>query len=184
MSAYRQSDFSSLMSYQLLVIALLGACHREPRKSQPASVMQRLGETTITVRYNRPSARGRVLFGGIVPYGAVWDPGADEATTFATDHTIEFDGRLLRGGTYSVWVIPRPDTWTVILSNKSNTFHIPYPAGHDALRVDVVPLSGPFEETLAFDFPVADSDRAVMSMHWGTTVIVIPIAVRPSASGS
>ena len=138
--------------------------------------MQRLGETTITIRYNRPSARGRVLFGGIVPYGAEWDPGADEATTFATDHPIMFDGHLLSAGTYSVWAIPRADTWTIILSSKSHVFHIPYPTGHDALRVNVAPSVAPFEETLAFEFPVADIDHAVMTLHWGATLIQIPIA--------
>jgi hypothetical protein len=182
MSEYGQIYNGSAMSYRRLcaVIALSAvttvACHREPRKSQPASIMQRLGATTITVRYNRPSARGRVLFGGIVPYGAEWDPGADEATTFATDHTIMFDGHVLDAGTYSVWAIPRPDAWTLILSRKSHVFHIPYPAGHDALRVNIAPTTGAFEETLAFEFPTADSDHAMMALHWGTTIIQVPIA--------
>ena len=79
---------------------LLGAScgdlfRRQPRKSQPALVEQRMGRTEITVRYNRPVARGRTLFGGIVKYGEVWDRGADEATT------IQVSGDVLFGATRS-----------------------------------------------------------------------------------
>ncbi len=90
-----------------------------------------------------------------------------------------FDGHLLDAGTYSVWAIPRPDAWTLILSRKSHVFHIPYPAGHDALRVNIAPTTGAFEETLAFEFPMADSDHAMMALHWGTTIIQVPIATVP-----
>jgi hypothetical protein len=172
MSKYRQ-DRSAMSLFAVVLVAI--ACHREPRKSQPAYVVQYVGSTTIAIRYNRPSARGRALFGGIVPYGAVWCPGADEATTFATSQRITFAGQPLEAGTYSVWAIPAQDTWTLILSRKAHVFHIPYPAGHDALRVTVAPVTGGFEETLAFEFPVAESDHAILALHWGTTVISVPI---------
>jgi hypothetical protein len=178
----RRCQNRSAMS--LCAVALVAiACHREPRKSQPAYVEQHLGSPTIAIRYNRPSARGRVLFGGIVPYGAVWCPGADEATTFATSRQITFAGQRLAPGTYSVWAIPAQDKWTLILSRKAHVFHIPYPAGHDALRVTIAPTTGPFDETLAFEFPVAESDHAILALRWGTTVIPIPIATwQPSSS--
>jgi hypothetical protein len=164
----------SRMSFLAVVLVAI-ACHREPRKSQPAYVVQHVGSTTIAIRYNRPSARGRALFGGIVPDGAVWCTGADEATTFATSQRITFAGQPLEAGTYSVWAIPAQDKWTLILSRKAHVFHIPYPAGHDALRVTVAPMTGGFEETLAFEFPVAESDHAILALHWGTTVISVPI---------
>jgi hypothetical protein len=171
-----RANYSVMSFFMLGAVALVAsACHREPRKSQPAYVVQNLGSTTIAIRYNRPSARGRVLFGGIVPYGAEWCPGADEATTFATSRRITFAGQSLAAGTYSVWAIPGADNWTVILSRKARVFHIPYPAGHDALRVTIAPTTGPFEETLAFELPVAESDHAILALHWGTTVISIPI---------
>ena len=170
----------SVMRFSLVALVLFGS-QSEPRKSQPAYVEQHLGPTTLAIRYNRPSARGRVLFGGIVRYGAVWCPGADEATTFETNKRITFAGQPLDAGTYSVWAIPDSTKWTLILSRKAHTFHIPYPEGQDALRVDVVPETGAFEETLAFEFPVAESDHAILALHWGTTVISIPIATSGSS---
>ncbi|HET7463254.1 MAG TPA: DUF2911 domain-containing protein, partial [Longimicrobium sp.] len=68
----------------LALVLALASCGRVPsgasRKSQPALLVQRMGAGRVTVRYNRPAARGRVLFGGIVPWDSVWCPGADEAT--------------------------------------------------------------------------------------------------------
>src|SRR4051794_19374920 len=64
-------------------------------KSQAAVVGQRIANTDITITYSRPVARGRTLFGGIVPYGEVWDPGADQATALATTRDIKIDGHRL-----------------------------------------------------------------------------------------
>lgn len=151
---------------------------RQTRMSQPASVMQMLGATRLEIRYNRPSARGRTLFGGIVPYGQVWDPGADEATTFETSRPILFGGHPLPSGSYSVWAIPEAAEWTVILSNASHVYHIPYPEGRDALRIRVRPVVGPYVETLAYYFPDVNATHAILVLHWGTTMIDVPIATR------
>ena len=167
-----------LLALVLLVApAVLGA--QAARQSQPATVTQMLGGTKVTIAYNRPSARGRQLFGGIVAWGRVWDPGADEATTIAFSGDVLVAGQPLAAGTYSLWAIPQPDEWTVIFSRAAPVFHVPYPGeSHDALRVKLKPERGPFVETLAFYFPVAIADRALLQLHWGETIVPIPIAVK------
>jgi hypothetical protein len=167
-----------LMLAPLLAASCGDLFRREPRKSQPALVEQWMGRTELTVRYNRPVARGRMLIGGIVKYGEVWDPGADEATTLETSRDILFGGMPLAAGRYSVWAIPRPDRWTLILSTAANVPHVPYPEGKDALRLDVSPESAPHMESLGFYFPAADSASAVLALHWGETRITVPIAAR------
>ncbi|OLC08902.1 MAG: hypothetical protein AUH42_00335 [Gemmatimonadetes bacterium 13_1_40CM_70_11] len=152
------------------------------RKSQHATVSQTIATTTVTVVYNRPSARGRRLFGGIVAYGRAWDPGADQATTIAFSTNVLVAGRPLAAGKYSLWAIPQPREWTVIFSKAADTFHVPYPEGHDALRIAVKPEAGPYMETLAFYFPMVDADSAVLRLHWGETVIPIPIVAPASLS--
>ena len=69
------------------------------RASQHGSVSQRIANTTVTIEYNRPVARGRELFGALVPYGRIWHPGADEASniTFSTD--VQVNGQPLAAGT-------------------------------------------------------------------------------------
>ncbi len=163
-------------------VMVTAGCTRSPRssarKSEPALVMQMMGDARITVRYNRPVARGRVLFGGIVPYGQTWDPGADEATTITVDRPVTFGGAPLAAGSYSVWAIPQPGEWTLILSTKANVYHTPYPERHDALRVHVAPHTAPHMEALAFYFPEADAAHALLALHWGETRIDVPIVPR------
>ena len=81
----------------------------QARKSQHATVMQAFGATEVTIVYNRPGARGRKLFGDLVPWGKVWCPGADEATTIAITKDVLVAGQRLAAGKYSIWAIPGPD---------------------------------------------------------------------------
>ncbi|HEX4599946.1 MAG TPA: DUF2911 domain-containing protein [Gemmatimonadales bacterium] len=147
--------------------------------SQPATVTQRVGNAAVTIVYNRPSARGRKLFGGVVAWGRVWCPGADSATTIAFSSNVRVAGQPLAAGKYSVWAIPQPDEWTLIFSKAADVFHVPYPgAAHDALRITVKPKAGPFFETLAFYFPSVESDQTLLALQWGETMVPIPITLR------
>ena len=145
------------------------------RISQPASVTQQVGATSIAIRFNRPTARGRALFGALVPYGSVWHPGADEASTITISRNITFGGRPVPAGTYSIWTIPTPAEWTVILSAAANVFHQPYPEGRDVLRIQVPSRRGAHMESMAFYFPFADRTTTALVLHWGETLIEIPI---------
>lgn len=147
------------------------------RGSQPAEVAQRMGATEIRVVYNRPSARGRELFGALLPYDSVWNPGADEATRIELSDDVTVNGEPLAAGKYSIWAIPRPDRWTLIFSDAHDVFHTPYPEGRDALRLEVSPRRAPHKESLSFYFPMALRDSADLHFHWGETEI--PLRIRP-----
>ena len=67
----------------------------EVKPSQSGSVSQTVANTEITVTYDRPVARGRELFGGIVPYGEIWNPGANDATAIALSRAITINGSRL-----------------------------------------------------------------------------------------
>ena len=43
--------------------------------SQSGSVSQTIATTRITITYDRPVARGRELFGGILAFGEIMEPG-------------------------------------------------------------------------------------------------------------
>src|SRR5918994_1693613 len=76
-------------------------------KSQAAAVSQRIANAEITVTYSRPVARGRELFGALVPYDQVWNPGADQATAIAFTRDVQINEQPLAADKYSVWTIPR-----------------------------------------------------------------------------
>jgi hypothetical protein len=147
-------------------------------KSQAAAVSQRVANTEITITYSRPVARGRTLFGGIVPYDTAWNPGADQATAVAFTRDVTVNGQPLGARKYSIWAIPRRDTWTVIFSKAANVYHTPYPGdAQDALRLQVQPEKGPHMEVLTFDFPTVEGKDAVLRLHWGEVVVPLSIHV-------
>jgi hypothetical protein len=148
---------------------------QKPKPSQHATVTQSVADTTITVDYNRPVARGRDLFGALVPYGRVWCPGADNCTTLAVSTDVKLEGQPLAAGTYSLWAIPGAEQWTMIVNRANPIFHTRYPADQDVFRVQVKPRQGSHMETLAFYFPVVDGRHAELALHWGT--VVVPLAI-------
>jgi len=148
-----------------------------PKPSQHGSVTQQVGGTTITIEYNRPVARGRTLFGSLVPYGRVWCPGADYCTTIQLSADVKINGQTLAAGTYSLWAEPQADRWTMIFNRAQPVFHTRYPSDQDVLRVQVKPREGPHMETLAFYFPIVDGNHAELVLHWGTVVVPMGIDV-------
>jgi hypothetical protein len=106
--------------------------------SQRGSVQQDVALTSISVTYGRPVARGRALFGALVPWDSVWHPGADSATLVSVNHDVLVEGRALKAGEYSLWLVPREHgPWTLIFNRAAHVFHKPYPGeASDVLRVD------------------------------------------------
>jgi len=147
-------------------------------KSQTAAVSQRVANTDIAITYSRPVARGRALFGALVPYNEVWNPGADQATAIALSRDVEINAARLTAGKYSLWAIPRPDTWTMIFSRAADVYHTPYPGeAEDALRLDVRPEQGPHMEALTFYFPTVEGKDTTLRLHWGETMVSLSIRV-------
>jgi Protein of unknown function (DUF2911) len=144
-------------------------------KSQRAIVSQMVGATRIEIIYHRPVARGRELFGALVPFDRVWSPSADTAAIFSTTTALTVQGSRLPAGRYSVWAIPGPSMWTVIFSSRVPVFHLRYRQADDVLRLRIAPRAGEHMETLGFYFPMVDADSAVLNLHWGRTVVPIKI---------
>lgn len=147
-------------------------------KSQPAVVSQTIANTDITIKYSRPVARGRQLFGALVPYDQVWHPGANDATHITVTRDIQVQGKRLAAGKYGIWAIPRIDIWTIIFSKAADVWHQPYPGEEkDALRVNSTSERGVHMETLSYYFPVVDGKDAVLRIHWGEVIVPLAISV-------
>jgi hypothetical protein len=130
---------------------------------------------TVTVAYSRPSMRGRKIFGALVPYGEVWRTGANEAATFAPTTAVTLGGKPVPAGSYTLFTIPNPGKWTLILSKATDN---PYPGpAQDVVRADmeVSKPSGSSEAfTIGFD---KVGNGCTMHLDWETTrasVQVVP----------
>jgi hypothetical protein len=159
-------------------VALLAASSvsAQNTRSQLGSVSQSVMSAKIEITYRRPVARGRELFGALVPWGKMWTPAADTAARIAISAPIEVNGAKLDAGSYSIWAFPDSLSWTVVFSSVSSVFHTRYPEGRDVLRVQAVPHKGDHVETLQFSFPMVDADSARLELRWGT--MVVPLAIR------
>jgi hypothetical protein len=144
-------------------------------RSQLGGVTQSVGRSRVEITYRRPVARGRELFGALVPFGRVWTPSADTAARITLSEALEVNGAKLAAGSYSIWAIPDSASWTVIFNSVPSVFHLRYPEGRDVLRVQAVPARGDHVETLMFAFPMVDADSARLEIRWGTTVVPLSL---------
>ncbi|MGE5236023.1 MAG: DUF2911 domain-containing protein [Acidobacteriota bacterium] len=138
-----------------------------PRLSPNATVSQVVGVTNVTITYSRPGVKGRVIWGGLVPYGEVWRTGANEATTITFGNDVTIDGHALPAGTYALMTIPGPDQWTVVFNKDAKQWGAyQYKAEQDALRITVKPEPAPFAERMTFSFPDTTSDATGVALTW------------------
>jgi DUF2911 family protein len=132
---------------------------------------------TITVDYSSPRVKGRKIFGEHEPYGQVWRAGANEATTFVTTADVMVGGAHVPAGSYTIFAIPNPDKWTLIISKKTGEWGIPYPgADQDLVRVDMKASKLP---SLVENFTIAFDKTAhgcTMRMDWETTRALVEIS--------
>ena len=158
---------------------------RKPRPSQKATVSQFIAnDHEIRIEYNRPVARGRVLFGeeGIIKYDKVWMPGANEATNISFDQDVIINGEFLEEGRYSMWTIPGENEWEIIFSKDWDQWHTRYPGEEeDALRLFITPQEGSHMEVLAYYFSLVTDSSTTLNLHWGT--LIIPIKIELSEEG-
>lgn len=134
----------------------------------------------IRVFYNRPSKKGREIFGGLVPYDQVWRTGANEATTFETNRDLIVEGKSLKAGKYSLWTIPAENTWTIIFNAEHGQWGVNSKGepnrnpALDVLKVEVhaVQQERVFEQfTISFDETGEDVEMVLM---WDQTLVSVP----------
>jgi hypothetical protein len=143
---------------------------KSQRPSPPAKAECKLDGHGLTIDYSSPRAKGRKIFGGLVPYGKVWRAGANEATSFVTDTDINVGGTSVPAGKYTVFTIPEESKWTLIISKKTGEWGTAYPGqSNDLARIDmkVSKLPSPTEDfTIALD---QSGSTCVLHMDWETT---------------
>lgn len=171
-------------SLALLPILLVPAsASAQVRASERATVTQVVDGTTIGVDYSRPVARGRAdLFGGVVHWGEVWTPGANEATALELSQDVTIEGIPVPAGRWSVWMTVVEDgPWELLLDPRDTLFHTERPDSVEGqIRFDVTPGPAAHVEVLTWSFPRIERDRATLTMAWGTTTVPLEIEVQPT----
>jgi hypothetical protein len=148
-----------------------------PAASPTATLNQRVGLTDIQVNYNRPGAKGRKVFGGLVPYEHIWRTGANTATKISFSTPVKLNGTEIPAGTYELFTIPGTAEWTVIIhKNMSQWGAYSYDEKNDVARVKAKPVAlAEHVETLDIGLNDIRDESATLNIVWEKTRV--PVAV-------
>ncbi|MEO5509938.1 MAG: DUF2911 domain-containing protein [Longimicrobiales bacterium] len=133
----------------------------------------------IAVVYGRPAARGRTVFGGLVPFGKVWRTGANDATELLIDRPVRIGDLLLDPGKYALLTVPGPTQWHLIVNGRTGMAgamqnDATQELGRTAMATR--PLSSHTEKFTILVEPVPTG--AVLKFRWETTEAFVPIIVQ------
>lgn len=174
----------ALFAFAILTLTLFASAQASP-PSPPASASCDLGMgKTIKTDYSSPRLRGRKMLGGVDPYGEVWRNGANAATTFVTSADVVVGGTRVPAGSYTLFVLPTADKWTLIINKKTTNagkpiWGIPYRYESDELaRIDMkmsAPASPVENFTIAYD---KTPTGCTLREEWDTTRATVDISAK------
>jgi len=158
---------SSLILFTLILCSGTAFAQFEfPSLSPEGTLTQKVGYTTISVRYERPAARGREIFGELVPWGKVWRTGAGYCTRISFDRPVRIGNQHVEAGIYSLFTVPTPTRWRVMLNTDTSLYgSYDYDPNKDVARFQVIPTqSSRYYESLTIDLDfVPNSARMYIS---------------------
>ena len=132
-----------------------------------------LGDAHIHIEYSAPSVRGRIIYGGLLAYGEVWQSGAHNATWIETNKDIIINENLLKAGKYGFFTIPNKDKWTIIFNENWNQHgKDEYDESEDVLRFDVTPkISEKITEQLIYHVERINDQEGTISLSWEKVLV-------------
>jgi hypothetical protein len=145
-------------------------------KSAAAGV---IGNDSIKIAYHSPGVRGRVIWGGLVPYDEVWVTGAHDATTLEIAKPMVVGGKTITAGKYAIFTIPGKKQWTVIINSKWDQ-HLAseYDEKEDIVRLQVTPKKHAHTERLQYFIEPAKDNTGAIAVMWEKVRIEIPVTIK------
>jgi hypothetical protein len=158
----------SLLLYAAVSIVTLTACGQKVNTQSPIAEVKgsTASGTTIYIRYNQPSVRGRTIGKDLEPLpGKVWRTGADSATAFEVNKDVKVEGKALPAGRYALFTIANGDDWTIIFNKDVHKWGaFSYKESEDVLRVKVRAAKA---AKFAEKFTITVSKAGKVDLLWG-----------------
>jgi len=182
--------------YLMPVSVALGPCLRDwtnatawrPRPSPLRTARLRLGDGVVQVCYGQPSARGRVVFGGLVPWDTYWRLGANEPTRLFTNRSLRVGTLLVPPGRYALYAVPEPGHWEVAVNRSRSHWGTDF--SDRVLRRELgritVPsdTAAPFVAALRLDLVPGQAGDAHLVIRWERTRVEVPLTPVPDGTGN
>ncbi len=153
---------------------------KTPQASPRAVLTQMVGLTEVEVNYSRPGAKGRPVFGNLVPFGKLWRTGANENTTISFSDDVIIDGKVLKKGKYALYTVPRIESWDVIFYTTTDNWGLPqeFSEANVALKTTVKEeaLSKPVE-SLTINIADLDANFAFLEIFWENSYVALKFEV-------
>ncbi len=151
---------------------------KTPAPSTTQTIKQEFGLGSIELSYSRPSAKGRVIMGELVPYGKVWRTGANNATTLTFSDDVKIGGKDIKAGKYGLLTIPDAKEWTIIITKDLNvTAPSAYNEANDVVRVKATAMNVQMKaETFTMQFQNITNSTCELHMRWENVMVALPIS--------
>lgn len=153
---------------------------RTPQASPEAHIVQTVGLTDVKVDYSRPSAKGRSVYGELVPFGKMWRTGANGNTVITFSQDVVIAGKTLAKGSYALFTLPKADSWDIIFYADTNNWGLPekYDDKKEVLRATVKPeFLSRNVETFTIGINNLDIDYGFIEIAWEKTMVALKFEV-------
>ena len=153
---------------------------KTPQASPRAIVSQMVGLTEVELNYSRPGAKGRPVFGNLVPFGKLWRTGANENTTISFSDDVIIDGKTLKKGKYALYSVPRIESWDIIFYTSTDNWGLPqeFDETKVALRTTVKEEALPKPvESLTINISGLDTSSAFLEIFWENSSVALKFEV-------
>ena len=153
---------------------------KTPQASPKGYIKQTVGLTDVEVTYSRPGARGRAVFGNLVPFGKLWRTGANENTIINFGDDVVIDGKTLKKGKYAIYTIPKIESWEVIFYLSTDNWGLPenWNDAYVALRTTVKENALPTPlETFTIGINGLDPNFGYLDMAWENSHVALKFEV-------
>lgn len=152
-----------------------------PRLSPLQKIEQRVGLTDITVEYSRPSIKGRVIFGDLVPYKKLWRTGANRNTKITFAEKVKIGKYEVPAGTYAVFSLPTKKEWEVYFYAETDNWDVPETIDTSKIiaQIKAIPITlNRTLENLTLTFDDLTNKSVNLGIAWENNYVAVPIQVR------
>lgn len=169
-----------ILTALLAVFTAANAQIKTPAPSPTGKISQEVGLIKIDVEYSRPSAKGRKVFGDLVPFGELWRTGANASTKITVSDDAKVAGMPLPKGTYALYTIPGEKEWTIIFYKNTSFWGTPEPKDFKEedvqarFTVTSVPVRD-LVETFTLNINNLRNNGGDLEIMWEYTKVIVPI---------
>ena len=169
--------FFLLFAFSAFTLFAHAQAPKTPTPSPLSTLNQEFSLSNIEITYSRPSAKGRQVFGSLVPYNTAWRTGANAPTKVTFGEEVQIGKSTVGAGTYVLYTIPGEKEWKIIFNKGTSAWTA---SGYDnkddvaTLTVPVTKLSNAVE-TFGISIENITNTNCDIVLSWQRTQVSIPV---------